>query len=156
MATAHDTNTNNPASRAADSGRQSFNAAADGAQRFTEQVSQMFSFSGDRGEELSRQSAQNLEVITEASTALRRGFDELSREWLGLVQGSVQRNVNAMTALSCCRSLPDFAALQTEFMRDSLQQTIEGFRRMGEVSTRVADEATQSVSKTSNTRRRAA
>jgi phasin family protein len=158
MPTDRNANTNEQISRAADTGRENFAAAAEGAQRFTEQVSQLFSLSAGRGEELTRQSAQNLEAITEASTALTRGFEEVSREWLGLVQEGVRRNMDAFGALSRCRSIPEFVSLQSELVRDNLQQTIEGLRRMGETSTRVANEATQSVTTRAgqSSRRRAA
>jgi phasin family protein len=157
MPTDRNANTNEQISRATDTGRENFAAAAEGAQRFTEQVSQLFSLSAGRGEELTRQSAQNLEAITEASTALTRGFEEVSREWLGLVQEGVRRNMDAFGALSRCRSIPEFVSLQSELVRDNLQQTIEGLRRMGETSTRVANEATQSVTtRTGQTNRRRA
>jgi phasin family protein len=158
MATDRNANTNEQTSRVADAGREGFNAAAEGAQRFTEQVTQIFTLSAGRGEELTRQSAQNLEAITEASTALTRGFEEVSREWIGLVQEGVRRNMDALGQLSRCRSLPEFVSLQSELVRDNLQQTIEGLRRIGETSTRVANEATQSVAARSgqSSRRRAA
>ena len=145
MATDRNANTNEQTSRASETGRDNFVAAAEGAQRFTEQVTQIFTLSAGRGEELTRQSAQNLEAITEASTALTRGFEEVSREWLGLVQEGVRRNLDAFGALSRCRSMPEFLSLQSELVRDNLQQTIEGLRRIGETSTRVANEATQNV-----------
>ena len=72
MATNRNANASDQVSRAVDAGRESFNAAAEGTQRFTEQVSQIFNFSTARGEELTRQSAQNLEAATEAGTALTR------------------------------------------------------------------------------------
>jgi hypothetical protein len=145
MATNRNANASDQVSRAVDAGRESFTAAAEGTQRFTEQVSQIFNFSTARGEELTRQSAQNLEAATEAGTALTRGLEHFSREWLGLVQENIRRNMDAFGAFSRCRSMPEFFSLQSEFVRDNVQQTIDGIRRMGEVSTRVADEASQRV-----------
>ena len=113
MATDRNANTSEQTSRASETGRDNFVAAAEGAQRFTEQVTQIFTLSAGRGEELTRQSAQNLEAITEASTALTRGFEEVSREWLGLVQEGVRRNLDAFGALSRCRSMPEFLSLQS-------------------------------------------
>ena len=157
MATARNANTNDHISRAADVGRETLNAAAEGSQRFADQVAQMFSFSEGRGEELTRQSRQNLEALTQAGTVLTRGFQDLSREWFGLVQENLRRNAEAANALSRCRTLQDFVAVQTEFVRDSLQQSLEGTRRLAEVSTRVANEASQTVAaQTAGNNRRAA
>ena len=157
MATARNANTNDQISRAADAGRETLNAAAEGSQRFADQVAQMFSFSEGRGEELTRQSRQNLEALTQAGTVLTRGFQDFSREWFGFVQENLRRNAEAVTALSRCRTLQDFVAVQTDFVRDSLQQTLEGTRRLAEVSTRVANEASQTVAaQTAGNNRRAA
>jgi phasin family protein len=156
MATARDANTNDQVSRAADAGRESLNAAAEGSQRLADQVAEMFSFSQGRGEELTRQSRQNLEALTQAGTVLTRGFQDLSREWFGLVQESLRRNAEAVSAFARCRSLPDLVAVQTDFVRDSLQQTLEGTRRIAEVSTRVANEASQTVAAQTAGSRRAA
>ena len=143
---------------AQDTARAGQNAAAEGTQRMADQVTQMFGLSGERGEELTRRSAQSIEAVTQASTAMTRGLQDLSREFITLAQEGIQRNVDALGAISRCRSFQELVALQSELMRDNLQHTLESTRRVAEVSTRIASEATQTIARQSGERgqRRAA
>ena len=81
--------------------------------------------------------------------ALSRGLQELSRELLTAVQEQIQRNLNVLGDLSRCRSVQEFVSIQSELLRDNLQHTFEGTRRLTEVSTRVAEEATRTVAQQS-------
>jgi phasin family protein len=156
MATNRNENANEQAARAADIGRENIRAATDAGQRLTDQVVQLFGFSGERGQELTRQSSHNIEVVTETSAVLARGFQDLSREWLGIMQERMQKNVDGLAALARCRTLQDYVALQSELARNSLEQTVEGTRRLAELSTRVAAEASQTLSTQNRGGRRAA
>jgi len=130
---------------AQDTLRSGLNAVSQESRRATDQVTQLFTLSAARGEELTRRSVQGMEVLTQASTALTRGLQDLSREWLTLSQARLQRNIDAMDAIAGCRSLPELLKVQTELVRDNLQHTLEGTRRMVELSTRIATEAGQPV-----------
>jgi phasin family protein len=130
---------------AQDTLRTGLNAASEESRRATDQVTQLFTLSAARGEELTRRSAHGLEVLTQTSTALTRGFQDLSREWLTLAQARLQRNVDAMSAMASCRSLPELFTIQTELVRDNHQHTLEATQRMVELSRRIASEAGQSV-----------
>jgi phasin family protein len=117
--------------------------AAQNAQRLTDQVAQMFSFSGERGEELSRRSSQSLEALTGASTVVARGMQDLTREWVSLLQEQTQRNIEGFAALARCRTLPELLSAQAELVQGSVQRTVEGTRRMAETSARLVTEASQ-------------
>jgi phasin family protein len=121
------------------------NAASEGAQRLTDQTTQIFGLSGERGEDLTRQSARNLEAMTQAGTVLARGFQDLSRECSRLMQERVQTNMDAFGSLVRCRSLPDVMAVQNELLRDGLEQVLDGTRRIADVSSRVVREATETM-----------
>jgi hypothetical protein len=125
--------------------RSSLNSASANAQRFTDQVSQAYGITGERREELTRQGSQNLEMVVQASAVLTRGVQDLSREWFSLTQERLQKNLDDFGALARCRSIPDVMAAQSTLMRDNLEQTIESTRRIGEVATRVANEASQTL-----------
>src|SRR5215203_2549547 len=68
---------------------------------------------GGQNENLTRQASQNLEAITETGSVLIRGFQDVSREWLELMQERLRRNAEGMTKLAQCRTLPDLAAAGT-------------------------------------------
>ncbi len=84
-------------------------------------------------------------MFTQASAVLTRGVQDLSREWFSLTQERLQKNLEDFGALARCRSLPDVMAAQSNLVRDNLEQTIESTRRIAEVATRVANEASQAL-----------
>ena len=128
-----------------DAMRSGLNSASEGAQRFTDQVTQAYGITSEGREELTRQGAQSLEIMTQASTMLTRGVQDLSREWFSLTQERLQKNVEDLSVLARCQSLPDFMAAQSTIMQHNLEQAIEGTRRTAEVATRVANEADQAL-----------
>jgi phasin family protein len=138
-------NTTNYAKNSQDAMRSGLNSASANAQRFTDQVSQAYGITGEGREELTRQGSQNLEMVVQASAVLTRGVQDLSREWFSLTQERLQKNLDDFGALARCRSIPDVMAAQSTLMRDNLEQTIESTRRIAEVATRVANEASQTL-----------
>jgi phasin family protein len=133
------------AEKAQDAMRAGLNSASENTRRFTDQVTQAYGITGEGREELTRQGAQSLEMMTQASTMLTRGVQDLSREWFSLTQERLQKNVEDFGVLARCQSIPDFMAAQSTIMRHNLEQTIEGTRRIAEVATRVANEAGQTL-----------
>ncbi len=145
MATNRNETAGDQVSRAADAVRESVHGATDTTERLADQVVQLFGFSGDRGQELTRQSTQNMQAVTQTSTVLVRGFQDVSQECLNVLREQLQRNVDGVTALLRCRSVQDVMAAQSEFLRTSLESTVEGTRWLAEVSTRLANEASQTL-----------
>ena len=113
-------------------------------QKVTDQFTQAVGFAGPQAEELARRSSQNIEAVTQASTILVKGAQEISREWFQVMQERLSKNLEAMSRLTSCRSMQDFVTLQSD-LRDGLGHTVESSRRIAEVSKRVADEAGQIV-----------
>ena len=75
---------------------------------------------------------------------------------LHIMQESLQRNLDGFNALARCRSVPDFMAVQSDLIRMNLEQTVQGTRRVAEVTTRMADEGDQTVKALTKKVRRAA
>jgi phasin family protein len=145
MATNRNENASDQVSRAADAVRESVQGATASTERLAEQVTQLFGFGGERGQELTRQSTQNMQAVTQTSTVLARGFQDVSQEYLNALREQLQRHADGVAALLRCRSVQDVIAAQSEFLRTSLESTVEGTRRLAEVSTRVANEASQTL-----------
>ena len=130
---------------ARDTVQSALNTASETFQRMTDQFTQVLGFNGPQSEELARRSSQNLQAVTQASTVLARGAQEVSHEVFGLVQDRLQKNIDAVSRIAGVRSVQDFVAVQSDLARDTLQQVIETNKRIAEVSLRTADEAARAI-----------
>src|SRR3954468_1608002 len=130
---------------ARDSLQQGLNTAAETVRRVTDQFSQVLGFNGPQSEERPRRSSQNLQAVSQASSILARGAQEVSQEVFGLVQDRVQKNIEAVNRIAGTRSVQDFVAVQSDLVRDTLQQVIDTNKLIAELSVRVADEAARAI-----------
>ena len=121
------------------------NTATHSFQRVTDQFTKVLGFNGPQAEELTRRSSENLQAVTQASTVLARGAQEVSQEVFGLVQNRLQKNIDAVSRIAGVRSVQDFVAVQSDLARDTLQQVIDTNKRIAEVSLRTADEAARAI-----------
>ena len=74
-----------------------------------------------------------------------RGFQDVSQELFGLAQERLRTNTEALKRIAQCRSVQDLVAVQTELVRDNLQQFLDATRRVVQVSLRSAEEATRTM-----------
>src|SRR4051794_24180391 len=103
---------------------------------------------GEDGERLARQSGQNVEAITKFGTVLTQAYQDTSREWYGLAQKQLQRNLEGLSKLAQCRSVQDFAAVQSSLVRESLQYLVEDTGSIVEISLKAVNEARKAVAGT--------
>lgn len=113
--------------------------------QMTDQFTQALGFAGPQAEELACRSSQNFDAALQASTVLAKGAQEISQEWLRLVQDRLAKNPDVLNRFAGCRSVQDFVAIQSDVARDRLGQAVESSRRIAEVSMRAADEAARII-----------
>src|SRR3954447_765539 len=116
-----------------------------GARTPLNQFARTLGFSGEEGERLARQSGQNMEAITKFGTVLTQACQDTSREWYGLAQKQLQRNLEGLSHLAHCRSVQDFAAVQSGLVRESLQHMVEDSRLIAEISLKAVNDASKAV-----------
>src|SRR3954449_10112079 len=121
------------------------NTATQTFQRVSDQFTKVLGFNGPQAEELARRSSENVQAVTQASTVLARGAQEVSQEVFGLIQDRLQKNVDAVNRIAGVRSVQDFVAVQSDIVRDGLQQVIDTNKRIAEVSLRTANEAARAI-----------
>src|SRR3954453_3268369 len=126
----------------------SVDAASQGFQNASDQFARTLGFSGEEGERLARQSGQNVEAITKFGTVLTQALQDTSREWYGLAQKQLQRNLDGLSHLAHCRSVQDLTATQSGLVRESLQHMVEDSRLIVEISLKAVNDASKAVAGT--------
>src|SRR3954463_7970099 len=101
-----------------DSLQQGLKTATETLQRMSDRFTKVLGFNGPQAEELTRRSSQNLQAVSQASTVLARGAQEVSQEVFGLVQDRLQKNIDAVSRIAGTRSVQDFVAVQSDLVRD--------------------------------------
>ena len=126
----------------------SVEAACQRFQNASDQLVRTLGSSGEEGEWLARQSAQSMEAISKYGTVVAQAYQDTSREWYGLAQNQLQRNLEGLSKLARCRSVQDFAATQSGLVRDSLQHMVEDSRLIVEISLKAVNDASKAVAGT--------
>jgi hypothetical protein len=121
------------------------------AQRSTDQYMQVLGLSGQQSQELAQQSSQNVQAIANTSTVLARGFQDVVREWLSFTKSRLDDNLDRLNALTTCRSIPDFVALQSDLIRENLEDLIDKGQKIMQHSTQVSHEAARTITAQSRT-----
>ena len=130
---------------ARDTFQSGLNTANETFRRMSDQFTQVLGFNGPQAEELARRSSQNLQAVSQASTVIVKGAQDVSREWFNAAQERLTKGMDGLNRLAGCRSVQDFVAVQSDLVRDDLEQVIATNQRLAELSVRVADEAAQII-----------
>jgi len=128
--------------------RGSVEAASQEVQNASDRFARTLGYSGEEGERLARQSGQNVDAITKFGTVLTQAYQDTLRDWYGLAQRQLQRNLEGLSKLAHCRSVQEFAATQSGLVRESLQHVVEDSRLIVEISLKAVNDASKAVSGT--------
>jgi hypothetical protein len=122
--------------------------AARMAERSADQFGRAMGLSGDEAENAARKSTDNINVIMQSSTVFIEAGQRLTGEWMNFAHDRIERNFQSIEQMLHCRTPQDFAALQTELMRENLHKFLDYARRIGEQSMHMADEAAKRFDQT--------
>lgn len=124
--------------------RSSLEASARSLEGLTQNLSRSFGVAA-ANPDLAEQSAQNVQAVSQASSVLAKGAQDASRAWFELTQRAVRTNLEAFGQLASCRSMQEVMAVQSNLLRDNLQQAIESGEVIARVSSDTIREATRAM-----------
>lgn len=95
--------------------------------------------------DLAERSAQNVQVVSQASSVLAKGAQDASRAWFELTQRAMRTNLDALGQLAACRTVQEVVTVQSNLLRENLQQAIESGEVIARVSSDTVREATRAM-----------
>jgi hypothetical protein len=72
-------------------------------------------------------------------------MQQATGEYLDMVHERMRANLDGVKALVSCRTLPDLLQAQSSLFRSNMELTLANSRRLAELSTRFAGNATRAV-----------
>ena len=123
-------------------------AATSAIGRSTEQFGRTFGMSGEgeqQAKEATERSARNAQTLLYTGTAAARVMGEMSQEYFQMVQRQVEKNMDHMNELGACRTPQDFAAVQSDMVRETVETALESSRRIADMSLKLADDAGKQI-----------
>ena len=124
--------------------------------RSTEQFGRTLGLSGGGVQQATERSARNAQTILYTGTAAAGVMGGMSREYFQMVRHNVEKNMDHMNELWTCRTPQDFAAVQSDMMREAVETVLESSRRIADMSLKMADDAGKQIHENMEEIRRAA
>jgi hypothetical protein len=121
--------------------------------RSTDQFSRTLGLSGDV-QQATERAARNATTAMQSTSAVAQGMSEMSREYFAFVRHQTENTMNRMNQFWACRNPQEIAALQSDFMRETVQCAVESGRRMVNIMSLKVDDAAKRMAQ--NTDRPAA
>jgi phasin family protein len=123
-------------------------AATSAIGRSTEQFGRTFGMSGEgeqQAKEATERSARNAQTLLYTGTAAARVMGEMSQEYFQMVQRQVEKNMDHMNELGACRTPQDFAAVQSDMVRETVETALESSRRIADMSLKMVDDTGKQI-----------
>ena len=113
--------------------------------RSTDHVSRAFGLSGDEVQQSTERAARNAATILHSSTALAKGMKGMSQEYFAFLRHRIENSMERMNELWRCRTPQDVAAVQSDFMRESVESAMESSQRIADMSLKVTNDTTRNM-----------
>jgi phasin family protein len=122
----------------------------------TEQFGRTLGLSGDGVQQATERSTRNAQTILYTGTAAAKVMGGMSREYFQMVQHQVEKNMNHMNDLWACRTPQDFAAVQSDIVRETVETALECSRRIADMSLKMAEDTGKQIKQNMEENRRVA
>ena len=96
-------------------------------------------------DEMAASSKENIEVLSAAGTAYGKGVEAIGGEWMSFAKTMLDNNVQVTKAILGAKSLNEVMDLQSNFMRGSFDGLMAQSTKVGELATKVAQEAAEPI-----------
>ena len=113
--------------------------------RSTDHVSRAFGLSGEEVQQSTERAARNAATILHSSTALAKGMKGMSQEYFAFLRHQIENSMERMNELWRCRTPQDVAAVQSDFMRESVESVMESSQRIADMSLKVTNDTTRNM-----------
>ena len=113
--------------------------------RSTDHVSRAFGLSGGEVQQSTERAARNAATILHSSTALAKGMKGMSQEYFAFLRHQIENSMERMNELWRCRTPQDVAAVQSDFMRESVENAMESSQRIADMSLKVTNDTTRNM-----------
>jgi phasin family protein len=121
--------------------------------RSADQFGRTFDASGSV-QQATERSARNAAATLQSTSAAAQAMSELSREYFAFVRHQMENTMSRLNEFWACRTPQEIAALQSDFVRETIQNAVESGRRMINIMSLKADDAAKRIAQ--NTDRHAA
>jgi len=109
--------------------------------RSADQFGRTLGLSGNEAQQATERSARNAESILYSATAMSKGLNGLSQEYLHFVRRQLETSMDRMNELWRCRTPHDVVAVQSDLVGDALGTVLESSRRMADMSLKLTEDA---------------
>lgn len=97
-------------------------------------------------DELTAFNKANLDAFIQANAVLAKGFEEISREVLGLAQASFESATAATKAILAAKTLKDVVELNADFTKSQYETLVANSTKLGEMAVKLATETAAPIS----------
>lgn len=104
---------------------------------------------GEGAQQATEQSARNFESIVQSGTILAGGMQSISLELLNFARKRLEQSMHRVDALVNCRTPQEVLAVQSDLVRDSLEDFVQSTRHIAEISSQMAEEAVRRMNDSS-------
>jgi phasin family protein len=127
--------------------------------RSTEHFGRTIGVSGEGEQQAMKateRSARNAQTLLYTSSAAAKVMGGMSQEYFKMVRHQLEKNMDHINELWSCRTPQDFAAIQSDMVRETVETALETSRRIADMSLKMADEAGMQVKQNMEENRRTA
>jgi hypothetical protein len=124
--------------------------------RSVDNLGRTLGVSGAEAEQAAERTARNAETILYSTSAASGVLSGVSREYFAFVRHQLENSMDRMNDLWRCRTPQDFAAVQSDLVRDGMGMMLESNRRMADLSLKAVDDTAKHMTQTMERIKRAA